>query len=157
MKKKNCVVVMIVLVMMLLSSITCFAAHGDNTLYPGESLHMWQWIESSNSEYLLQMQTGGKLVLYSKNRGKLWESPISYLPGYNHSRPRCIMQADGNLVIYHELFPSKPDDPLLEPFDFPVWASNTENNAGARLVLQDDGNLVIYLGNTPLWATGTNI
>ncbi|WP_113675941.1 lectin [Vallitalea guaymasensis] len=160
MRKRSFVVILTLSFMLLLNGMTCLAAHGENTLRPGEFLSMWQWIESSNHEYLLQMQTGGKMVLYSKSRGVLWTSPISYYPGYNHRPNRFIMQHDGNLVMYHNLFPSKPDpgdigDQTL--YDMPVWDSKTYNNPGAHLILQDDGNLVIYQGTQPLWATGTNL
>lgn len=159
MKNKKFLAIVTISLMLLLNGITCFAAHGENTLRPGESLSMWQWIESNNHEYMLQMQTDGKLILYSRNRGVLWVSPIDYVTGYNQRPDRCIMQLDGNLVIYHDLYPSKPnpdDDSIDRIDDFPVWHSNTHVNPGARLVLQDDGNLVIYKGFQPLWATGTN-
>ncbi|GMQ59930.1 hypothetical protein AN1V17_43300 [Vallitalea sediminicola] len=159
MRKKGLISILTLSIMLLLNGMTCLAAHGENTLRPDESLSMWQWIESNNHEYLLQMQTGGKMVLYSKSRGVLWTSPISDYPGYNHIPSKLIMQLDGNLVMYHDLYPSRPDPNDIDPvlFNMPVWDSKTYNNPGARLVLQDDGNLVIYQGTQPLWATGTNL
>ena len=53
------------------------------------------------------------------------------------------MQTDGNLVIY-------------TPGGHPIWASNTNGNAGSRLVAQTDGNVVIYrTNNTAAWSTNT--
>lgn len=56
----------------------------------------------------------------------------------------CVMQSDGNLVLY------------LEGSGRAVWASGTNGNPGSFLVVQDDGNLVIYKPNSPIWATSTN-
>jgi hypothetical protein len=56
----------------------------------------------------------------------------------------ATMQEDGNLVLY-----SSGGDP--------VWASQTDGNAGSVLVLQDDRNLVIYASDGgPVWATDTS-
>ncbi|WP_066389242.1 patatin-like phospholipase family protein [Neobacillus mesonae] len=53
----------------------------------------------------------------------------------------CIMQTDGNLVIYDTL-------------NQPRWSSNTWQHPGSRLVVQDDGNVVIYRPDgKPVWAT----
>ncbi|MFD0590264.1 patatin-like phospholipase family protein [Paenibacillus sp. GCM10027627] len=43
----------------------------------------------------------------------------------------CVLQGDGNLVIYDEGSRVR-------------WSSNTWQHPGSRLVLQDDGNVVIY-------------
>lgn len=160
MKRNRFVIILTLSIMMLLfNGMTCFAAHGENILRPGEYLTTWQWIESNNHEYLLKMEPIGKVVLYKKDTGIIWKSPISYYSGYNHRPNKFIMQHDGNLVMYHDLIPSKPghpDDPDRTVYNVPVWDTKTFNNPGAYLVLQDDGNLVIYKGTQPIWASGTN-
>lgn len=53
----------------------------------------------------------------------------------------CIMQPDGNLVVYDEFNRSR-------------WHSNTFNHPGSRLVVQDDGNVVIYRPDgRAVWST----
>jgi hypothetical protein len=55
----------------------------------------------------------------------------------------CIMQGDGNLVIY---------DPGVNP----IWASDTWQHPGSSLWVQGDGNVVIYRPDgAPVWATNT--
>jgi hypothetical protein len=54
----------------------------------------------------------------------------------------CVMQTDGNLVVY---------DP-----DRPLWSSDTWQHPGSRLVVQDDGNVVVYTpAGQAVWATNT--
>ncbi|MFC4307153.1 patatin-like phospholipase family protein [Cohnella boryungensis] len=53
----------------------------------------------------------------------------------------CILQTDGNLVIY-------------DPGNQARWASNTSQHPGSRLVVQDDGNVVIYRPDgRAVWST----
>lgn len=53
----------------------------------------------------------------------------------------CIMQPDGNLVIYDQA-------------NQPRWSSNTWGHDNSRLVVQDDGNVVIYRSDgRPVWAS----
>ena len=57
----------------------------------------------------------------------------------------CIMQGDGNLVLYG-------------PDNIPIWASNTPNHSGSKLITQDDANVVIYdPNNKAIWVTNTSI
>jgi hypothetical protein len=54
-----------------------------------------------------------------------------------------VMQRDGNLVLYASS-------------NTAIWATGTENNAGASVVMQRDGNLVVYSSSDrALWASGT--
>jgi hypothetical protein len=70
-------------------------------------------------------QGNGNLVLYHGG-APLWASGTEGRPvGV------CIMQGDGNLVIYVR-------------GGEPIWASGTEGHPGSRLIVQDDGNVVIY-------------
>ena len=108
-------------------------AQGD-TMQPGEILNPDESIWSANRQYRFIYQTDGNLVLYedgSDGRSDLWASGTdgSFLGV-------CIMQDDGNLVVY---------DADAQR----VWASGTRSS-GSRLVVQDDGNVVIY---APVWDT----
>jgi hypothetical protein len=111
-------------------------AQGDD-MQPGEVLNPGQSIKSANGRYTFVYQTDGNLVLYDGGTA-LWASGTDGRPvGV------CIMQADGNLVIY---------GPGVQP----IWASNTWQHPGSRLVVQDDGNVVIYRPDgVPVWATNT--
>jgi hypothetical protein len=56
----------------------------------------------------------------------------------------CILQHDGNLVIY-------------DAQGNALWSSDTWQHAGSRLVVQSDGNVVIYApAGPPVWATNTD-
>ncbi len=114
------------------------AAQGD-LMQPGEVLNPDQSISSANGQYYLVYQADGNLVLYRIRDGSpLWASNTA-----GRSGQVCIMQTDGNLVIY-------------DGNAHPLWASNTAGNPGSRLVIQDDGNVVIYRpNNNPIWATNT--
>jgi hypothetical protein len=107
-------------------------ATGDD-IVAGETLLPGQLIGSANGQYVLGYQVDGNLVL-SGPGGPVWNSQTSGTkPGV------CIMQHDGNLVVY-------------EPGATPVWASATDGNPGSRLLVQDDGNLVIYQPDgSPIW------
>jgi hypothetical protein len=85
------------------------------------------------------MQNDGNLVLYNNLDAPLWATGTD-----GRDVEFCVMQDDGNLVLY------------LEGSQRPVWASNTFGNPGSFCVVQDDGNVVIYKPNHPIWATGTN-
>jgi hypothetical protein len=113
-------------------------AKGDG-MQSGEALNPDDSITSNDGQFFFVYQTDGNLVLYSNRTGNpLWASNTAGQPA-----GICIMQADGNLVIY-------------DPDAVPLWASNTPGNAGSRLVIQDDGNVVIYRpNNSPAWATNT--
>src|SRR5437899_571009 len=109
-----------------------------DTLNPRDSLGVNASITSVNEHYTLIYQGDCNLVLYDnyrfQNPRALWESGT-----YGKPAGTCVMQNDGNLVIY---------DPNWKP----LWSSKTWGNPGSRLVMQDDGNLVIYKPDwTPLW------
>ncbi|TMC21832.1 MAG: hypothetical protein E6J34_08450 [Chloroflexi bacterium] len=69
----------------------------------------------------------------------IWASGTQNKPVY-----RCLMQRDGNLVIYNAA-------------GTPLWDSHTSGHLGATAIVQDDGNFVIYAadGRTPIRWTGT--
>jgi hypothetical protein len=114
-----------------------------NSMQPGQVLLPGQAIQSSNTRYRFIFQTDGNLVLYktftSGKQTPLWASNTS-----GRLADVCIMQADGNLVIY-------------DPDANAIWSSNTWGKPNSHLIAQDDGNVVIYLpSGSPVWATGTN-
>lgn len=100
-------------------------------LFSGESI----W--APNGEFQLSCQRDGNLVL-SRHGSPIWSSGTD-----GRGVRECVMQTDGNLVLYGHSHD-------------PVWASNTYGNPGAFLAVQDDGNVVIYRPVVPVWATGTN-
>lgn len=115
------------------------------TLFPGQSLHPGQSLESNNKLNTLIMQTDGNVVLYGNRSNPLWATNTGGL-----ITPReFIMQTDGNLVLY-------------STDGRPRWASLTWNNPGAFLNVQDDGNLVVYragsqteTADNALWGAGS--
>lgn len=113
-------------------------AAGDD-MQPGEVLVPEGSITSPNGEYRFVYQADGNLVLYRVSDGKpLWASDtVGALMGV------CIMQDDGNLVIYG-------------PGPRAVWDTGSSSNEGSSLYVQNDGNVVIYRPDeTLVWATNT--
>lgn len=111
---------------------------GGDTMFPGQILLPGATVHSANGRYTFVYQTDGNLVLYAGGRA-LWASGTDGRPA-----GVCIMQNDGNLVIY------PPDASNV------VWASGTDGNPGSHLTIQDDGNVVIYHPNGhAVWATNT--
>jgi hypothetical protein len=115
---------------------------------------------SATRAFMLIFQTDGNLVLYAIDDASLPAQldPATIATAISQARysrviwasntngsgaTGCVMQDDGNLVLYTAL-------------DIPVWASQTNGHPGAFLRCQDDGNLVILEGNTPIWASNTN-
>jgi hypothetical protein len=110
----------------------------DN-LQSGELLRPEEQIASLDRRYRLLYQADGNLVVYRNSDGRaLWASGTN-----GRSAGICIMQGDGNLVVY-------------DAAGTAVWASGTHREPGSRLFMQNDGNLVIYnRDNRPVWATNT--
>jgi hypothetical protein len=95
---------------------------------------------SENRAAELVFQSDGNLVLYVRRQGERvarWASNTWHRGG-----DHCVMQGDGNLVIY-------------TGGNKPIWDSKTWGHGGARLSLQGDENVVIYHQNKPIWATDT--
>lgn len=112
------------------------SAQGDD-MQPGEVLNPGESISSASGQYTFIYQDDGNLVLYRQDGQPLWASKTDGKP-----TGVCIMQEDGNLVIYDSVQA--------------IWSSNTWQHPGSRLVVQDDGNVVIYSSDeTPVWATNT--
>jgi neutral ceramidase len=100
-----------------------------HSLESGDQLYPWESIWSPSGEYELRYQDDNNLVLYKYHKNgrveALWNSKTN-IPG----RPAClcVMQADGNLVIY-------------DVFGKAFWESRTraQDDAGSKLVLRDGG------------------
>ena len=117
----------------------CLRTNRDNSngiLPSGARLHRGESIWAPSGEFQLSCQRDGNLVLY-RDRTPVWSTGTAGM-----EVRECIMQPDGNLVLYGH-------------GRQPVWASNTAGNPGAFLAVQDDGNVVIYKPVHPVWATGT--
>lgn len=124
----------IILATIFVLSITASEAQYNDQLSSNQELKASQRLVSKNRQYYLEFQTDGNLVLYSRQGSSLWASKTDGKPV-----TRCVMQDDGNFVIYN--------------VGTAVWSSKTEGNPNSRLVLQDDGNLVIYnRNNKSIWA-----
>lgn len=122
---------------------------GGDHIYPGQILTAGNSITSANQQFGLSFQYDGNLVLYRNlERNGIYNDAASLVPLWStgtHGSPTvCIMQEDGDLVIY-------------DKSGSPKWRSGTAGNPGSNLAVQDDGNLVIYRPDySAAWATGTN-
>lgn len=111
-------------------------AQGDR-MRPGEVLNPGESIRSQDGRDTFVYQNDGNLVLY-RSQNALWASNT-----VGTSLGVCIMQGDGNLVIY-------------DVNKRAVWNSGTWGNLNSNLIVQNDGNVVIYRAdNTAIWATNT--
>jgi cell wall-associated NlpC family hydrolase len=115
------------------------AGAGQSTLSAGQELHAGQYLVSTSSQYTLNMQRDGNLVIYDNGKAT-WATNTNG----TGSADFVIMQDDGNLVVYTGA-------------GKPVWASNTVGSGSHNnLVMQDDGNLVIYTASgKAVWASNT--
>lgn len=148
MKKSTVFFTSIVLCMaFVMQSTQCFAENYWNKNYIGVDEHL-DWSEtriSDNGQYILRFQPDGNLVLLKRVNNSY--SQVLWASGsFGKGGTKCLMQADGNLVIY-------------TGNNTPIWHSNTVGHSGACLVLQDDGNVVIYEDmqqrKNSLWSTNT--
>jgi hypothetical protein len=135
----------------------------SDTMFINSTLHPGDELRSANGTFALRFQLDGNLVLYVDSQSS-WATQGAGAPGdaagthmnraiwtantygpkpTNH---RCLMQGDGNLVIY-----GGPQQKAL-------WASQSQNKGGSRLVVQDDGNVVIYTKDfRPIYDTKTSV
>lgn len=110
-------------------------------MWPDQYLAGGSELRSPNGRYTLAYQHDGNLVLYKNypfhDRKWLWDSARFSAAG------RCVMQGDGNLVVY-------------DAAGGYVWDTSTNGQPGAYLEVQDDGNVVVYRSDRhALWATNT--
>jgi len=134
-------------------------------LRPGERLDRGDSLFSSLAGFRLLMRADGNLVLSTINEDAaaardvieilahgpralgLYTTPLwstgADRPGTG-SGAHCVMQEDGNLVVYDEAMK-------------PRFSTGTAGHPGAFLRLQNDGNLVVYAPDrTALWASQTH-
>lgn len=119
-------------------SVHTWSAVTENVLFENEILYANDYLESSDGQYRLTMQSDGDVVLYQNGSHAIFQSATAG----NHGT-YLIMQGDGNLVAYNRV-------------GTPVFHSGTHGNPGAFLSLEDHGRLVIYAANgvTKLWSRG---
>jgi hypothetical protein len=85
-------------------------------------------------------QTDGNLVVQKTALG--WTKPVWNSGTYNQGASVCVMQTDGNLVVYSG--------------NTALWSTDTYEYAGSKVVMQSDGNLVVYApGGGALWASNS--
>lgn len=102
---------------------TLFAGRRDY-LAPNDSLF------STSGRYRLTYLPDGDLVIAHMREDGSVDQDRSIFNGSGRPGWRCIMQEDGNFVIYSQ------------PYDA-VFASNTSGHPDARLILTDDGRLTL--------------
>lgn len=113
----------------------------NSQLQTGKILALGQSLTSENGLYNLIFQLDGNFVLYATYPPQQMLFATQTEKKYAST---CIMQEDGNLVIYND------NKDVL-------WATNTEGNPGSYLVVQNDGNVCLYnsTGSKALFCTNT--
>ncbi len=91
-----------------------------HVLYKGQQLNLNDKLISPNGENKLYLQGDGNLVLRDKDAKAIW-STGTHGKGATH----CILQSDGNLVIYSA--------------SGALWASGTHGTGVDRLTIKDYG------------------
>jgi hypothetical protein len=132
-----------------------------DTLLVNSKLNPGDELRSANGTFVLKFQNDGNLVLYIDSSSRwaidgggatapsLINCAIWNTFPHTKGASQCILQADGNFVIY------KPggNTPANKAF-----ASNTNGKGGTHLVVQDDGNVVLYTADSKsVWATNTSV
>jgi hypothetical protein len=115
----------------------------SDRLNAGQEIGRGEYIVSEDGQCSVDLQEDGNLVLYAVRDGEWIARWSSGTWGTDGSR--CVMQGDGNLVVY-------------DSNGNALWDSKTYGNDGAYCVIQNDENFVLYgpAGNA-IWQTGTHI
>jgi len=99
-----------------------------NIIKSGQEFPINKRLYSPNRKYYALVQYHGNIVIYNTENNKAkWGSDKG-----GNAPEKCIMQKDGNLVIYYKKSQNRRP-----------WASNTEGNPGAYLEMTNDGQLRI--------------
>jgi Common central domain of tyrosinase len=104
----------------------------DPFLAAGDVLNPSDCQFSLDGRYMLLFKQGLLGHQTSDQKSLLWQSSDPT------TGTTCIMQSDGNLVIYDDSNPNQHR---------PIWASNTVGHNNSYLLIQNDGHLVIYDSN----------
>lgn len=120
-------------------TISGYSLVAGHSLTAGNNIYSAPPAQSIFSQYELDMQTDGNLVVYGNTHAVSWASGTNGTGSHN----RLTMQTDGNLVIYNSVGKA-------------LWASNTRGTGNANhLAMQDDGNAVVYTSSgKAVWASG---
>ena len=109
----------------------------SGTLKPGEYLEPGDELLAQNQRYVLRYLKDGNLELFDQNSKKaVWDTGTGDKGAW-----RCVMQDDGNFVVY-----AKEGEA--------VWDTKLGGSqfAGSKLVLQDDGAFeIIDLNGVKVW------
>ncbi|ONK62615.1 uncharacterized protein A4U43_C07F5990 [Asparagus officinalis] len=127
------------LILILGLSIATQYCSADDVLFSPEALYSDSRPSLNYGYYNFTIQNDCNLVLYESGN-PIWATNTGSL-GRNCS---CVMQSNGNLVVYNQN-------------NYPVWRSNTNEDEDDKyaLVLQSDRNVVLY--GPALWSTRTQI
>jgi hypothetical protein len=171
---------------------------GNFVLYGAHENALWASGTDGHAGSTLALQADGNLVVYAPGGKPLWASntvfPVppaapsgcgAMQPGQGLTAGQSLsscsgvytlaMQADGNLVLYHNgkgalwatatngksgfnaVMQGDGNFVLYDTANKALWNSHTNGHGGSTLAVQDDGNLVVYApGAQALWASGTN-
>lgn len=88
----------------------CWVGGTGNQSMPSFELQPGKWYDSNNGDYVLVFQYDGNLVIYSRiigplpyeKRDKPLEKAVWSSRSNNRDGKHCVMQRDGNLVIYKD-------------------------------------------------------
>jgi len=101
-----------------------------------QSMTKGQYLESSNSQFKLVLESNGFLEIQNSSGKDIW-APDTEEPGNNH----LVMQTDGNLVLYNRS-------------NHPIWATGTEKAFGTTTItLQNTGELTMQNSSGVVWSS----
>ena len=103
------------------------------------ALEVNKYYYSPDKNYYVVFQGDGNLVVNKKNGTKIWNSGT-----YGRGGNRCVLQNDGDLVIYSNAGK--------------IWHTATSGKRNPELKLQNDGKLSVYstAQNTTSWSSKNN-
>jgi hypothetical protein len=113
-----------------------------SVLPSGAKLQKNEDVLSNSGRFDLVLQGDGNLVLYDTTLGLIGDPKAAIWASDTYTRRAdyCLMQGDGNLVMF-----GIPNERHV------IWDLGTAGHANAYLVVQDDGNLVLVEPSCPVW------
>ena len=109
-------------------------------LIPGELMLPGQSITSPDGLFTMIHQTDGHLVVYRRVGANAYAEVVWASGKYGFAPGVCVMQRDGNLVVY-------------DADRVPRWASGTNGKLDLALRLQIDGSIVLHKNNKVEWSS----